>query len=272
MSDTALSAIATSTINRLGQVARQSTSAEKALVTGEKSLDDVSPSAAAHAQSAKNAIAFAKGTAIRSVEANAVTEVIINAITEGIQILTEAIGTAASEVNNLNTPETKVHTNTIFQSQITAFDELMSRIQWNGAYILTSATSELQFQLGEKENDLLKVITPDLTANALGLAGITVTTTDNAKNAESTIKDVLATLYDKLSQISGTKQDIEHITNRNTSNTHSLSEQRASIIDADIPEELAKAKQYEAHIDIIYARLTKILEILRRDVELFRAK
>jgi hypothetical protein len=111
MSDTALSAIATSTINRLGQVARQSTSAEKALVTGEKSLDDVSPSAAAHAQSAKNAIAFAKGTAIRSVEANAVTEVIINAITEGIQILTEAIGTAASEVNNLNTPETKVHTN-----------------------------------------------------------------------------------------------------------------------------------------------------------------
>ena len=267
-----LSAIAGSTLNTLKNISGQSQSAETALVTGEKSLEDVSPNAAAQAQSAKNTIAFAKGTAVRSVQATSATQLIIRAIHEGIQILTEAIGTAASEVNDLHSPETKGHTNTVFQSQITAFDELMSRIEWNGAYILTNTTTELQFQLGDKSDDLLKIATPDLTASDLGLSGLDVTSTSNAQDAEAAIKVALGTLYDELGAISGKKKDIENITNRNELDVSQLTETISNLIETDLPEALANAKQHEAHIDIIYARLTKILEALRRDVELFRAK
>lgn len=267
-----LNAIAGSTLNTLRNISVQNKAAETALVTGEKSLEDVSPNAAAQAQSAKNTIAFAKSTAVRSVQATSATQLIIGAIHEGIQILTEAIGTAASEVNDLNPTAIKVHTNTVFQSQMRAFDELMSRIQWNGDYILNSSTTELQFQLGGKSDDLLKITTPNLTASDLGLGGLDITSTTNAQDAEIAIKDALVTLYDELSAISGKKNDIESIIERNALDVSKLSEKISNLIDTDIPEALASAKQHEAHIDIIYARLTKILETLKRDVELFRAK
>lgn len=272
MSGITLNATALSTLNTLDKVSRQNKSAETALVTGEKSLEDVSPNAAAQAQSAKNTIAFAKSTAVRSVQATSATQLIISAIHEGIQILTEAIGTAASEVNDLNPVSAKVHTNTVFQSQITAFDELMSRVEWNDEHILTSSTTELQFQLGEKSDDLLKIQTPNLTAWDLNLAGIDVTSTSNAQAAQDAIREALGTLYDQLGAISGKKQDIENIADRNEADVGKLTEKISNLIETDVPEALASAKQHEAHIDIIYARLTKILETLKRDVELFRAK
>lgn len=272
MGDITLSSTTASALNTLDRASRNNRNAETAMVTGEKSVQNISPNAAAQSQSAKDAIGFAKTTAIRSVQATSAAQAIIIAITEGIQILTEAIVVAASEVNDLNPTATKGHTDTVFQSHLSAFEQLMSRIEWNGVNILTGVGSDLQFQLGEKSSDLLIITPPDLTLNTLSLSGIDVTDTANATTAEASIKDALAELYNELGAISGKKQDIDSITERNELDVSHLIEKQSNLIEADIPEELANAKQYEAQMDIIYGRITKMLDTLKRDVELFRER
>ncbi len=149
---------------------------------------------------------------------------------------------AVQAANDTNTTEDQGYINQEVQALVSEIDRVASTTTFNAQNLLDGTFTGKNLQVGAESNQVISISITKMKASGLGIiaANFSVSTTDKAQSAISTIKGAISTLNSQRSALGAVQNRLEHTIKNLDNVVENTQAAEAAIRDTDMATEMVR--------------------------------
>ncbi|PRX32581.1 flagellin [Orenia metallireducens] len=140
--------------------------------------------------------------------------------------------------NDSNTNEDRNQLQSEVNELVAQINDISSQTQFNTKTLLSGAATGLTFQVGANKTDTMSLSIGNMSANSLGVSGLSIAAQTSANNAITTIDAAIKKVSEERSKLGAKQNRLEHTINNLSTTEENLTAANSRIRDVDMAKEM----------------------------------
>lgn len=152
---------------------------------------------------------------------------------------------AVQAANDTNTEDDRLALQDEIDQLIAEIDRIAENTEFNTQNLLDGSASELTFHIGANEGQNITLSISDMSASALGVDGVDISTQEGADSAITTIDGAIKTVSEERAQLGAYQNRLEHTIANLGVAIENLQAAESRIRDVDMAQEMMTFTKYQ---------------------------